>query len=132
MVKLLLNGALLKCHGLRTRFSIHHNRYQRQRVAFKWAEECAKTRPELATRVLNQPRWFHHFKDLVTDDNCLYILSDSCDAGGGVSLHVCNIPDARDVVLEVHLSDHSMSKLLNVKFKCFSEKKQRLPTFELV
>ena len=101
------------------------------RVAFKWSEECENNRLELATRVMNQPRWFTHFKDLVTEDSCLYILSDSCDTGGGVSLHVCNIPDARDVVPEVHLRDHGMSRLLNVKFKCFSEKKQRLPTFEL-
>ena len=102
-----------------------------KRLSFVWTPECEANRKELLTRLVNQPRWFTHFNELVTDSTCLYILSDSCDTGGGVSLHWVKIPDARDVIPEEHLRDPEMSKLLNVKFRCFSEKTQRLPTFEL-
>ena len=102
-----------------------------KRLNFKWTEQCEANRIELGSKILNIPRMFTHPNELVTDETCLYILSDACDTGGGCTLHYCRVPDARDVVPEVHLRDPTMSRLLDCKYRCFSPKKQELPTFEL-
>ena len=74
---------------------------------------------------------FTHFNELVTDETCLYIMSDSCDTGGACTLHWVKVRDARDVIPEVHLRDPQMSRLLDCKYRCFSPKTQEQPTFLL-
>jgi hypothetical protein len=102
-----------------------------KRLNFKWTPQCEANRIELEAKVPNIPRMFTHFNELVTDETCLYIMSDSCDTGGACTLHWVKVRDARDVIPEVHLRDPQMSRLLDCKYRCFSPKTQEQPTFLL-
>ena len=95
-----------------------------------WSDECKASVKALRLKTEHSPRWFTHFKDLITDDTCLCIMTDASDTGGGAALFLVQLPCATMIVPMVHLTDPNMARLLSTRSKVFSSTDCNRPTFE--